>query len=122
MRVKEESEKTGLRSWHPVSSFHGKQKWKRWKQSQILFSWAPKSLQTITAAMTFKDTFSLSESYDKPRQHIKKQRYHFVNKDASNQSYSFFQESCVDVRVGPQTRLSAKELMLSNCGAGEDSC
>ena len=89
MRVKEESEKAGLRSWHPVSSLHGKQKWKRWKQSQILFSWAPKSLQTITAAMTFKDTCSLSESYDKPRQHIKKQRDHFANKDASNQSYSF---------------------------------
>jgi len=27
----------------------------------------------------------------------------------------------VDVRIGPQIRLSAKELMLSNCGAGEDS-
>ena len=26
-----------------------------------------------------------------------------------------------DVRVGPQRRLSAKELMLSNCGAGENS-
>ena len=27
----------------------------------------------------------------------------------------------MDVRVGPQSRLSAEELMLSNCGAGEDS-
>ena len=26
-----------------------------------------------------------------------------------------------DVRVGPQKVLSAKELMSSNCGAGEDS-
>ena len=26
----------------------------------------------------------------------------------------------MDVRVGPQRRLSAKELMLSNCGARED--
>ena len=26
-----------------------------------------------------------------------------------------------NVRVGPYRRLSAKELMLSNCGAGEDS-
>ena len=26
-----------------------------------------------------------------------------------------------DVRVGPQRRLRAKELMLSNCGVGEDS-
>ena len=30
-------------------------------------------------------------------------------------------ESCTDVRVGPQGRLSTKELMLLNCGAGEDS-
>ena len=33
----------------------------------------------------------------------------------------FFQESCTDVRAGPQNRLSTKELMLSHCGAGEDS-
>ena len=26
----------------------------------------------------------------------------------------------MDVRVGSQRRLSAEELMLSNCGAGED--
>ena len=27
----------------------------------------------------------------------------------------------MDVRVGPQRRLSAKELMLFNCGVGKDS-
>ena len=27
----------------------------------------------------------------------------------------------MDVRLGPDRRLSAKELMLLNCGAGEDS-
>ena len=38
MRVKEESEKAGLklnikklRSWHPIPSFHGKYKEKKWK-------------------------------------------------------------------------------------------
>ena len=31
----------------------------------------------------------LKESYDKPRQCIKKQRHHFANKDLSNQSYGF---------------------------------
>ena len=31
-----------------------------------------------------------------------------------------FQEPCTDVRVGQFRRLSAEELMLSNCGAGED--
>ena len=33
----------------------------------------------------------------------------------------FLQQSCVDVRVGPQRMLKAKELMLSYCGASEDS-
>ena len=45
----------------------------------------------VTAAMKLKDACSLEgESYDQPRQHIKKQRYYF-------------------------------ELMLLNCGVGEDS-
>ena len=30
-----------------------------------------------------------TESYDKPRQHIKKQRHHFVNKGLYSQSYGF---------------------------------
>ena len=37
-------------------------------------SWAPKSLQMMTAAMKLRDSCSLEESYDQPRQHIKKQR------------------------------------------------
>ena len=32
---------------------------------------------------------SWKESYDQPRQHIKKQRNHFVNKGLYNQSYGF---------------------------------
>ena len=30
------------------------------------------------------------KSYDKSRQHIKKQRHYFANKDPSNQSYNFY--------------------------------
>jgi len=37
-----------------------------------------------------------------------------------SQSYGF-SNSHVDVRVGPQRRLSAEELMLLNCGVGEAS-
>ena len=37
---------------------------------------APKSLQMVTTAMKLKDTCFLKGSYDKPRQHIKKQRHH----------------------------------------------
>ena len=62
---------------------------KQWKQWQTLFSWAPKSLQMVTAAMKLKDTCSLKKSYNKPRQHIKKQRYYFANKGLSSQSYGF---------------------------------
>ena len=32
-----------------------------------------------------------------------------------------FQLLCMDVRVALETKLSAEELMLLNCGAGEDS-
>ena len=60
-----------------------------WKQWQTLFSWVPRSLQMVTAAMKLKDTCSLEESYDQPRQHIKKQRHCFVNKGPSSQSYGF---------------------------------
>ena len=62
---------------------------KRWKQWQTLFWGAPKSLQMVTAAMKLKDAYSLDESYDQPRQHIKKQRHYFANKDLSSQSYGF---------------------------------
>ena len=31
------------------------------------------------------------ESYDQPRQHIKKQRHYFANKSPSSQGYGFFQ-------------------------------
>ena len=58
MKVKEESEKAGLRlniqkakimASSPITSWqiNGKQ----WKQWQTLFSWFPKSLQMVTAAM-----------------------------------------------------------------------
>ena len=53
---------------------------KQWEQWQILFWGAPKSLQMVTAAMKLKDA-SWKKSYDQPRQHIKKQRHYFANKD-----------------------------------------
>ena len=68
MKVKEESEKVGLTlsiqktkiiASGPITSWQtdGKQ----WKQCQTLFSWAPKSLQMVTAAMKLKDSCSLEE-------------------------------------------------------------
>ena len=56
--------------------------------ADIIF-WAPKSLQMVTAAMKLKDTYSLEEKYDQPRQHIKKQRHYFANKGPSSEGYGF---------------------------------
>ena len=39
--------------------------------------------------MKLKDACSLEESYDQPRQHIKKQRHHFANKALPSQGYGF---------------------------------
>ena len=63
---------------------------KQWKQQQTLFSWAPKSLQMVTAAMKLKDSFALwKKRYDKTRQYIKKLTNHFANKGSSSQGYGF---------------------------------
>ena len=62
---------------------------KQWKQWQILFIWAPKSLQMVTAAMKFKDTYSLEGKLWPPRQLIKKQRHYFANKGPFSQSGGF---------------------------------
>ena len=66
MKMREESEKVGLKlniqktkimASGPITSWQvdGKQ----WKQCQILFWGAPKSLQMVTAAMKLKDAYSL---------------------------------------------------------------
>ena len=62
---------------------------KQWKQWNTLFWGAPKSLQMVTAAMKLKDACFLEESYDQPRQHIKKQRHYFADKGPYRQSYGF---------------------------------
>ena len=49
----------------------------------VLFSWAPKSLWMVTAAIKLKDT-PWKKSYDKPRQYVKKQRYHFADQSPSS--------------------------------------
>ena len=54
----------------------------------------------VTAAMKLKDSYSLEESYDQPRQHIEKQRHYLANKGPSMSRLWFFLWSCMDVRVG----------------------
>ena len=43
----------------------------------------------VTAAMKLKDSAPWKESYEKPRQHIKKQRHPFADKGPYSQNYGF---------------------------------
>ena len=74
----------------------------------------------VTAAMKSKDT-PWKKSYDQPRQHIKKQSPYFANNGLSSQSYGFPSSPCMDESWTIKKKLSAKELILLNCGVGQDS-
>ena len=74
MKVKEENEKVGLKlntqktkimASCPITSWQIERE--NWKQWQILLSWAPKSLWTVTAAMKLKTLTPWKESYDQTR-------------------------------------------------------
>ena len=60
------------------------------------------------------------ERYDQPRWHIKKQRHYFANKGPSSQGYGF-SSGQLWIESWTIKKQSAKELMLLNCGVGEDS-
>ena len=70
MKVKEESEKAGLKlsiqktkimASSPITSWQIDGETMKTDNSDRLFSWAPKSLQMVIAAMKLKDACSLEE-------------------------------------------------------------
>ena len=70
MKVKEESEKVGLKlniqkmkimASSPITSWEIDEK--QWKQWLTLFFWAPKSLQMVIATMKLKDACSLEGKF-----------------------------------------------------------
>ena len=85
MKVKEESEKVGLKLNIQKTKIMASGPITPWEidgetvetVSDFIF-WAPKSLQMVTAAMKLKDT-PWKESYDQPREHIEKQRHYFAD-------------------------------------------
>ena len=93
MKVKEESEKVDLKLNVLKTKIMASSPITSWQidgetVSDFIF-WAPKSLQMVIAAMKLKDTCSLEGKLNQPRQHIKKQRHYFTNKDTSSQGYGF---------------------------------
>ena len=68
MKVKEESEKNWLKTQHSKNKDHGIQiyhfmenRWENNGNSERLFSWAPESLQMVSAAMKSKGACFLEE-------------------------------------------------------------
>ena len=72
MKVKEKSEKVGLKINIQETKIMGSSPITSWQidgeimgtVADFIFWGAPKSLQMVTAAMILKDAFSLEESYD----------------------------------------------------------
>ena len=94
MSVKEESEKADLKlnsqktkimASSPITLWQIEKKWKQW---QIFFSQAPKSLRMVTAAMNLRHSVPGRQAMTK-LDSIKKQRQHFADKAPYNQNYGF---------------------------------
>ena len=91
------------------------------KQCQILFFWAPKSLQIVTAAMKLKRRLLLGRKVMTNLDSI------FKSKDITLPTKVCLVKAMVFpvVRYGCESwivkKAGAEELMLLNCGVGEDS-
>ena len=96
MKVKEESEKVGLKPSIQKIKIMASASITSWQidgetvetVAEFIFL-GSKITQMVIAAMKLKDAYFLAENCDQPRQHIKKQRHYFVNKGSSSQGCGF---------------------------------
>ena len=106
MKVKVESEKVGLKlnirktkimASGPITSWHLAGE----TVADFIFL-GSKITADGDCSHEIKTLTPWKESYDQPRQHIKKQRHYFAIKCLYSQGYKdgFFQWSCMDVIVG----------------------
>ena len=71
----------------PITSW--KIKGEKWKQWQILFSWDPNSLWTVTAVMKLRHLLLGRKAMTNLHGVLKKQRHHFADKGLYNKSFGF---------------------------------
>ena len=115
MKVKEQSEKVGLKLNIQKMKIMASGPITLWEidgetvetVSDFIF-WAPKSLQMVTAAIKLKDTCSLEEKLSPTW---------IVYAEAETSLCLQKSKLCMDVK----RKMSKEELMLLNCGVGEDS-
>ena len=96
MKVKEESEKTGLKLNIPKTKIMASSSIISWQidgetmETVADFIFLDSEITAmVTAAMKLRHWLLGKKSYEKPRQCIKKQRHDFANKGLSSQSYGF---------------------------------
>ena len=93
MKVKEESEKVGLKLNMQKTKIMASSPITSWQidgetVADFIF-WGSKITAYGDCSHEIKTLGPWKESYDQPRQHIKKQRHYFVNKGLSSQGYGF---------------------------------
>jgi len=96
MKVKEKSEKAGLKLSIQKAKITASGPITSWQidgetmetMTDFIFL-GSKTTANGDCSHEIKDVAPWNKSYDKPRQNIKKQRYHFTDKSPYNQSYGF---------------------------------
>ena len=93
MKVKEESEKVGLKLNIQKTKVIASGPITSWQidgetVADFIF-WGSRITADCDCSHEIKTLVPWKKSYDQPRQHIKKQRHYFANKDPSHQSYGF---------------------------------
>ena len=88
--------------------------------SDFIF-WAPKSLQMVIAAMKLKDAYSLEGKFMINLENILKSRDTTLPTKVHLVKAMVFPVVMYRCESWTIRRLSTKELMLLNCGVGEDS-
>ena len=134
MKVKEESEKVGLKLKklkknsenldHGMWSHHFMaNRWGNNRHSdRLYFLGLQNHCRWWLQPWNYKIFAAWKKSYDQPRQCIQKQRHYFANKCPSSQGYGFSSSHVWMWELDHFFRkLSTEQLMLFNCGVGEDS-
>ena len=102
MKVKEESEKAGLKlniqktnimASNPITSWHTDGETMKTVTDFIFLG------SKITADGDCRHEIKRCLLHDQPRQHIKKQRHYFANKGPYSQSYGFFSSHILGWRI-----------------------
>ena len=131
MRVKEKSEKVSLKlnikkkiktmiiASGPITSWQIEEE-KMEAAADFIFLGSKLTANCACSHEIKKMLAPWKKSYDQHRQHIKKQRHYFANKGrlVKAEVFPVVVYACESWTI---KKLSAEELMLLNCGVGEDS-